>query len=254
MQSMFDLTGKTALITGSGRGIGLVFARGLASAGARVVINDLSAEAVDAAVNQLRGEGYKAEGSVFNVTDPKAVQAGVAAIEKNVAPIDILFNNAGIHRRAPLLEMPEESWRAVIDTNLNSVFFVGQCVAKGMIDRGGGKIVNICSVNCERPRPGIGNYAAAKGGLVLLTRAMCVEWAHQNVNVNGIAPGYILTEMTRPLSEDPERNAWIMGITPAKRWGLPDDLVGGAIYLSSAASAFVNGHILFIDGGMRYAL
>jgi gluconate 5-dehydrogenase len=251
---MFDLCGKTALLTGAGRGIGLVLARGLAEQGARVVINDLAAEVADAAAETLRKEGLDARAAAFDVTDAAAVEDAVARIEKDVSPVDILFNNAGIHRRAPLVDMPEEAWRAVIDTNLTSAFLVGRTVARRMIPRKSGKIVNTCSINCERPRPEIANYAAAKGGLVLLTRAMCVEWAKYDIQVNGIAPGYILTEMTLPLSRDPERNAWIESITPARRWGKPEDLIGAAIYLSSDASNFVNGHVLFVDGGMRYAL
>ena len=251
---MFDLRGKTALLTGAGRGIGLALARGIAGEGARVVINDIAADTADAAAAALRQEGFDAVTAVFDVTDSAAVEEAISRIEKDVSPLDILFNNAGIHRRAPLLDMSEASWQAVIDTNLTSAFLVGRTVARRMISRQSGKIINTCSINCERPRPDIANYSAAKGGLVLLTRAMCVEWAKHNIQVNGIAPGYILTEMTLPLSRDPERNAWIERITPAGRWGKPEDLIGAAVYLSSDASNFVNGHILFVDGGMRYAL
>lgn len=254
MLSMFDLTGTTALLTGSGRGIGFEFARGLAAAGAKIVINDINPAAVDEAVAKLLAEGHVAHGIAFDVTDCGAVERSIEKVEKEFGAIDILFNNAGIHRRAPLATMSEDDWQSVLATNLTSAFLVGQSVARRMIGRGAGKIVNICSVNSERPRPGIGNYSAAKGGLVLLTRAMCVEWAHHNIQANGIAPGYILTEMTMPLSKDPEKNAWIESITPARRWGTPDDLIGAAIYLSSRASDFVNGHILYVDGGMRYAL
>ena len=251
---MFDLRGKTALLTGAGRGIGLALARGIAGEGARVVINDIADDTADAAAAALRQEGFDAVTAVFDVTDSAAVEEAISRIEKDVSPLDILFNNAGIHRRAPLLDMPEASWQAVIDTNLTSAFLVGRAVARRMVPRQSGKIINTCSINCERPRPDIANYSAAKGGLVLLTRAMCVEWAKHNIQVNGIAPGYVLTEMTLPLSRDPERNAWIERITPAGRWGKPEDLIGAAVYLSSDASNFVNGHILFVDGGMRYAL
>lgn len=254
MSSMFELAGKTALVTGSGRGIGFVLARGLAAAGAKVILNDLTDETVEQAVAKLRQNGLDAHGAAFDVTDGKAVSAGVEHIEQNIGPIDILFNNAGIHRRAPLVEMSENDWRAVLDTNLTSAFLVGQRVAKGMIERKRGKIVNICSINCELPRPSIANYSAAKGGLVLLTRAMTVEWAQFNIQINGIAPGYILTEMTMPLAKDPEKNAWIESITPAKRWGTPEDLIGAAVFLSSEAANFVNGHVLFVDGGMRISL
>ncbi|MDR1535911.1 MAG: SDR family oxidoreductase [Planctomycetota bacterium] len=251
---MFDLSGKTALVTGSGRGIGLVLARGLARAGARVALNDLDGDRIAPAREELRREGHETGAAAFDVTDSAAVREGLDRLEREFAPLDILINNAGIHRRAPLAEMPVEDWRLVIDTNLTSAFLVGQRAARGMIARGGGKIINICSLNCELPRPGIGNYSAAKGGLVLLTRSMTVEWARHNIQVNGIAPGYILTEMTRPLSEDPERNAWIVGRTPAGRWGRPEDLIGAAVFLASEASAFVNGQMIFVDGGMRVAL
>ncbi len=254
MDSLFSLAGKTALVTGSGRGIGFTMAMGLGRAGARVVVNDLSPDAVDAAVDELRRAGVEASGEVFDVTDKTAVVAGIDRMEKDVAPLDILFNNAGIHRRAPLVDMAESEWKAVIDTNLTSAFLVGQRAARGMIGRGRGKIVNICSLNCLLPRPTIGNYSAAKGGLVLLTRAMTVEWAKHNIQANGIAPGYILTDMTRPLSQDPERNAWITGRTPANRWGSPEDLIGAAVFLSSSSSDFVNGQVLFVDGGMSVAL
>ncbi len=251
---MFDLCGKTALLTGAGRGIGFALARGLAEAGAKVIVNDINADTANAAAETLRKDGFEAMAAPFDVTNASAVENAVSDLEKKNVPIDILFNNAGIHRRAPLIDMPEESWRAVIDTNLTSAFIMGKTVARQMIARKSGKIVNICSINCERPRPDIANYSAAKGGLVLLTRSMCGEWARHNVQVNGIAPGYILTEMTMPLSRDPEKNAWIESITPARRWGKPEDLIGAAVFLSSGASSFVNGHILFVDGGMRFAL
>ncbi|MDR1519747.1 MAG: glucose 1-dehydrogenase [Planctomycetota bacterium] len=251
---MFDLSGKTALVTGSGRGIGLVLARGLAKAGARVAVNDLRDDIVGAARETLRRDGIEAAGAAFDVTDREAVREGIDRLERDVAPLDILVNNAGIHRRAPLAEMSAEDWRLVIETNLTSAFLVGQRAVRGMIARRSGKIINICSLNCELPRPSIGNYAAAKGGLVLLTRSMTVEWARHNIQINGIAPGYILTEMTKPLYEDPEKNAWIIGRTPAERWGRPEELVGAAVFLASAEADFVNGHVLFVDGGMRVAL
>lgn len=254
MNTMFDLTGKTALVTGSGRGIGLTLATGLASAGARVIINDISTDTAEGTAAKLRAEGMDAHAAVFDVTDKQALSAGIDDIVGEVGQIDILVNNAGIHRRAPLEEMSEDDWNKVIETNLTSAFLVGQRVAKDMIRRKSGKIINIASINCERPRPSIGNYSAAKGGLVLLTRAMTVEWAQHNIQINAIAPGYILTEMTMPLSQDPEKNAWIKSITPAKRWGSPEDLIGAAIFLASKASQFVNGHVLFVDGGMRIAL
>ena len=251
---MFSLSGKTALVTGSGRGIGLTLARGLAKAGARVALNDLTADAVDKAREELRRDGIEAGGTAFDVADRQAVWDGVDRLERDFGRLDILVNNAGIHRRAPLAEMSAEDWRLVLETNLTSAFLVGQRAARGMIERKSGKIINICSLNCELPRPSIGNYSAAKGGLVLLTRSMTVEWGKYNIQANGIAPGYILTDMTRPLRDDPERNAWIIGRTPAARWGTPEDLTGAAVFLSSAASDFVNGHVIFVDGGMRVSL
>ena len=251
---MFNLSGKTALVTGSGRGIGLTLARGLAQAGARVALNDLSLDIVDQARGELKRGGIEAGGTVFDVTDRQAVWDGIDRLERDFGRLDILVNNAGIHRRAPLAEMSAEDWRLVLETNLTSAFLVGQRAARGMIERRRGKIINICSLNCELPLPSIGNYSSAKGGLVLLTRSMAVEWGKYNLQANGIAPGYILTDMTRPLSEDPERNAWIIGRTPAARWGKPEDLTGSAVFLASAASDFVNGHVLFVDGGMRVAL
>ncbi|MCC8190626.1 MAG: glucose 1-dehydrogenase [Planctomycetes bacterium] len=254
MRQLFEITGRTALVTGSGRGIGFSLAKGLAEAGARVIINDVQPEAVENAVAQLQAAGLEAGGVPFDVTQEAAVAAGIGQIERDFGPLEILVNNAGIHRRAPLVEMKASEWQAVIDTNLTAAFLVGQQAARGMIARGRGKIINISSLNCERPRPTIGNYAAAKGGLVLLTRSMCVEWARSNIQVNAIAPGYILTEMTAPLAEDAEWDAWIKGRIPAERWGRPEELVGAAVYLASDASAFVNGHVLFVDGGMRLAL
>ena len=254
MDSLWSLAGKTALVTGSGRGIGLTLALGLGQAGARVVVNDLLPESVAAAVDELRRAGINASGEVFDVTDPAAVAAGIDKIEKEAAPIDILFNNAGIHRRAPLADMSVSDWKMVIDTNLTSAFLVGQRAARSMIERGQGKIINICSLNSLLPRPSIGNYSAAKGGLTLLTRAMAVEWSKYNIQANGIAPGYILTEMTRQLHQDAERSAWIISRTPANRWGRPEDLIGGAVFLSSPASDFITGQVIFIDGGISVSL
>jgi gluconate 5-dehydrogenase len=251
---LFNLTGRTALVTGSSQGLGLAMARGLAQAGAAVVLNGRDGKKLAAAAETLRAEGAKVTTAAFDVTDGAAGADAVGRIEAEFAPIDILVNNAGIHRRAPLAEMTEEQWRAVLDTNLTSAFLVARAVAPRMIARGRGKIINICSVMSEVSRPTIGNYAAAKGGLKMLTRAMAVEWGRHGVQANAIAPGYFVTELNQALVENVEFNKWICGRTPAGRWGQPHELAGVAVFLASAASDFVNGQILYVDGGLLAAL
>jgi gluconate 5-dehydrogenase len=252
--SLFDLTGRTVLVTGSSQGIGLGLARGLAAAGAALVLNGRDEAKLAAAAEGLRGEGARVATAAFDVTDGAAVAAAIARVEAEVAPVDVLINNAGIQRRAPLLEMTEAQWREVIDADLTSAFLVTRAVAPRMIARGRGKIINVCSLMSELGRATTGNYAAAKGGLRMLTRAMAVEWARHNLQINGIGPGYIATEMTRPLIENPEFNKWICGRTPAGRWGRPEELVGAAVFLASAASDFVNGQIIYVDGGLLAAI
>ena len=251
---LFDLTGRTALITGSSQGIGLVLARGLAQAGASVVLNGRDEQKLSAAAAELRAEGARVAIAAFDVTDEIAIARAVARIEAEFAPINILINNAGIQRRTPLAEMTEAQWREVLDANLTSVFLVARAVAPRMIARGAGKIINTCSVMSEVSRPTIANYAAAKGGLKMLTRAMAVEWAKHGLQCNGLGPGYIVTELNRTLVENVEFNKWICGRTPAGRWGKPEELAGAAVFLASPASDFVNGQILYVDGGLLAAL
>jgi gluconate 5-dehydrogenase len=251
---LFDLTGRTALVTGSSQGLGLALARGLAQAGAAVVLNGRDEAKLARAAAELGSEGARVATAAFDVTDGAACQRAVERVEREFSPIDILINNAGIQRRAPLAEMTEEQWRAVIDSNLTSAFLVARAVVPGMMARRAGKIINICSVMAEVSRPTIGNYAASKGGLKMLTRAMAVEWARHGIQANGISPGYFVTELNRSLVENVEFNQWICGRTPAGRWGQPHELAGAAVFLASPASNFVNGQILGVDGGLLAAL
>jgi gluconate 5-dehydrogenase len=252
--SLFDLTGKVALVTGSTSGLGRAMAGGLASAGATVVVNGRNLERLNATVDEIRKRGFKAEGVPFDVTSEAAVIDGVARIEREIGPIDILINNAGIQRRQPLVEMSEAVFDEVITHNLISVFLVGRTVAKGMIARKRGKIINIASLMSEVGRKTIAPYTAAKGGVRQLTKTMCTEWAEHNIQVNAIGPGYFRTELNKTLWEDPAFNAWVVGRTPAGRWGDPEELAGLAIFLSSPASDFMNGQTVYIDGGMLASL
>jgi len=252
--SLFDLTGRTALITGSSQGLGLALARGLGQAGAALVLNGRDRAKLSAAADALSSLGLRVTTSVFDVTDAGATGEAVARIEKDFSPIDILVNNAGIHRRAPLSEMTEAAWREVIETNLTSVFLVTRQVGPRMIARRAGKIINVCSLMSEVSRPSIANYAAAKGGLKMLTRSVACEWAQHNIQCNGIGPGYFATELTKPLMENPEFNRWICERTPAGRWGQPEELVGAAVFLASRASDFINGQIIYVDGGLLASL
>jgi gluconate 5-dehydrogenase len=250
MIELFDLTGKRALVTGSGQGIGLALVRGLGRAGATVVLNGRNPDRLQQAAQDLRGSGVTVEIAPFDVTDQQAVAAGVDLIETDYGPIDVLVNNAGIQRRTPLEDFPPETWREVMRTNLDSVFFVSQAVAKHMIARKRGKIINVCSVQSELGRPSIAPYAASKGGVKMLTKGMCADWAPHGLQVNGIGPGYFVTELTQPLVDNAEFTAWLCKRTPAGRWGKVNELMGAAVFLASAASNFVNGQILYVDGGM----
>jgi gluconate 5-dehydrogenase len=243
---LFDLTGRRALVTGSGSGIGLALAKGLAASGAKVVLNGRDAAKLDAAKADIPG----ATAHVFDVTDTKAVAAGIERIEAEEGPIDILVNNAGIQRRAPLDEISEETWREVMATNLDAVFFVGKEVAKRMIPRRQGKIINICSLTSDVARPTITPYATAKGGVRMMTKGMCADWAKHGLQINGIGPGYFKTPMNKALIENQEFNAWVEKRTPAGRWGEVEELQGVCIFLASDASSFVNGQIFYVDGGL----
>jgi gluconate 5-dehydrogenase len=243
---LFDLTGRRALVTGSGSGIGLALAKGLAASGAKVVLNGRDAAKLEAAKADIPG----ATAHVFDVTDTKAVAAGIERIEAEEGPIDILVNNAGIQRRAPLDEISEETWREVMATNLDAVFFVGKEVAKRMIPRRQGKIINICSLTSDVARPTITPYATAKGGVRMMTKGMCADWAKHGLQINGIGPGYFKTPMNKALIENQEFNAWVEKRTPAGRWGEVEELQGVCIFLASDASSFVNGQIFYVDGGL----
>lgn len=254
MNTLFSLAGKRILLTGSAQGIGFVMARGLAEQGAEVIINGTHAERAENAAMKLRDEGFTAHISLFNVADKAAVEQAITQIENDIGPIDVLFNNAGIQRRHPFTEFPLNEWNDIIATNQTGVFIVSQCVAKRMVARKKGKIVNICSMQSELGRDTITPYAAAKGAVKMLTRGMCVELARHNIQVNGIAPGYFQTPMTQALVDNAEFSEWLCKRTPAARWGNPEELVGAAVFLSSKASDFVNGHLLFVDGGMLAAV
>ncbi|MER9602514.1 MULTISPECIES: SDR family oxidoreductase [unclassified Mesorhizobium] len=248
--SLFSLKGRVALVTGSGQGIGFALARGLAGHGASIVLNGRDTARIDSAVEKLRDVGFKAHASVFDVTDFQAVNADIARIEAEIGAIDILINNAGIQFRAPLEDFPEEQWERLFKTNVSGAFHVGKAVARHMIPRGKGKIINIGSVQSELARPNIAPYTATKGAIRNLTRGMCADWAKHGLQINAIAPGYFRTEMNQALVDNPEFSAWLEKRTPAGRWGNVDELIGAAVFLASDASSFVNGHTLYVDGGM----
>lgn len=250
--NLFDLKGKTALVTGGVHGLGMSIAKGLGNAGAKIVVNDHSSQQnVDAAIKEYESAGIEAYGYLFDVTNDAAVKEAIEKIEKEVGHIDILVNNAGIIKRTPILEMETSDFAEVINVDLIGPFIVSKYVAKGMIERRSGKIINMCSMMSELGRDSVSAYASAKGGLKMLTKSMATEWARFNVQINGIGPGYFATSQTAPIRVDGHPfNEFIIGRTPAGRWGDPDDLQGAAIFLSSKASDFVNGHILYVDGGI----
>jgi len=250
--SLFDLTGKVALVTGSTHGLGMAMAKGIGKAGANLIINgNSSQEKIDKAVEIFKSEGIQAFGYRFDVTNEEEVLKAIERIGIEVGPIDILVNNAGIIKRTPLVDMEVADFEQVIKVDLVSPFIVSKAVVKGMIQRKSGKIINICSMMSELGRNTVGAYAAAKGGLKMLTQNMCVEWAPHNIQVNGIGPGYFATEQTKPIRIDGHPfNEFIVNRTPAGLWGDPDELQGAAVFLSSNASDFVNGQILYVDGGI----
>ncbi len=254
MKDIFDIHGKIALITGSSGGLGYAIARGLAEAGATIILNGRNKDKLDAALMRLQRLNINVYAKPFDVTDEAQVKTAVAEIESNIGEIDVLINNAGIQRRGSLETISENDFKEVLDVNLKAPFLMGKQVAKRMIERRRGKIINICSLLSELGRNRVGPYAAAKGGLKMLTKAMAVDWSRYNIQVNGIGPGYFITEMTQVLADNEEFDAWLKKRTPAGRWGNPTELIGTAIYLASEASNFVNGQIIYVDGGILASL
>jgi len=252
--SLFDLSGKRALITGSSQGIGFALARGLAAAGAEIVLNGRDVSKLESAAKTLRDEGFTIHALAFDATDHSGVRAAVDGFEANTGPIDILVNNAGMQHRGPLEEFPADAFERLLQTNIASVFHVGQACAVHMIKRGAGKIVNICSVQTALARPGIAPYTATKGAVANLTKGMATDWAKHGLQCNGLAPGYFDTPLNKALVDDPKFSDWLATRTPAGRWGNVEELVGTCIFLSSAASSFVNGTTVFVDGGITASL
>ncbi len=252
---LFDLTGKVALVTGATHGLGMAIAKALAHAGAKLVINDLSKEKLDNAIAEYAADGIEAHGYLFDVTKEDQVIENIAKIAKEVGDVDILVNNAGIIKRIPAVEMSVADFQQVLNIDLTGPFIMSKAVAPAMIKKGAGKIINMCSMMSEVGRDTVSAYAAAKGGLKMLTRNLATEWARYNIQVNGIGPGYFATAQTAPIrTEGHPFNEFIIKRTPAMRWGLPEDLGGSAVFLASRASDFVNGHVLYVDGGILASL
>jgi gluconate 5-dehydrogenase len=252
--TLFSLAGRTALITGSSRGLGRAMAEGLGRAGAKVIINGTSATRVDEAVAAMRLQGLVADSAVFDVTDEAAITSAFATLDAAGVAIDILVNNAGIQLRKPMVELTTAEWHKVIDTNLTSAFVVGREAAKRMIPRGHGKVINIGSLTSALARATVAPYTVAKGGIKMLTQAMAAEWAASGIQANAIGPGYMITDMNQALIDNPTFDAWVKARSPSKRWGRPDELVGTAVFLASSASDYVNGQIIYVDGGIMAVL
>jgi len=250
-QQLFDLKGKTALITGGTHGLGMAIVTALAKAGATIIVNGHTPAKLETARENYAEKGIKAHMYLLDVTDEAEVERTIPVMEEEVGPIDILVNNAAIIKRVPILEMKAEDFRKIVDVNLTGQFIMAKTVARGMIERGQGKIINICSMMSELGRDTVSAYAAAKGGLKMLTRNMATEWARYNIQINGIGPGYFATEQTAPIRKDGHPlHEFIINRTPAGRWGDPEDLGGAAVFLASRASDFVNGQVLYVDGGI----
>ncbi|MTH35252.1 SDR family oxidoreductase [Paracoccus limosus] len=251
---LFDLTGRTALITGSSRGLGRAMAEGLAAAGARVILNGSNAERLESAAAEMRAQGFDVLTAPFDVVDEAAVLATFARFDAEGVEVDILVNNAGIQFRRPMLELDTADWRRVLDVNLTAAFVIGREAGRRMAARGRGKIVNLGSLTSDLARATIAPYTVSKGGIKMLTKAMAAEWSQHNVQANAIGPGYMLTDMNQALLADAAFDAWVKGRTPARRWGRPDELAGLAIFLSSEASNYISGQIIYADGGLSAVL
>lgn len=251
---LFDLTGRTALITGSSRGLGRAMAEGLAKAGAKVLINGTDPARVATAVEEFRAAGHQADAVAFNVTSEAEVVRAFEELDAAGTAVDILVNNAGIQFRKPMVELETADWQRVLDTNLTSAFVIGREAAKRMIGRGYGKIINIGSLTSALARATVAPYTVSKGGIKLLTQAMAAEWAASGIQANAIGPGYMITDMNQALIDNPDFDAWVKSRTPAKRWGKPEELIGAAVFLASPASNYVNGQIIYVDGGMLAVL
>ncbi len=251
---LFRLDGRLALVTGSSAGIGLAIAKALAGAGAAVVLNGRDAAKLSDAAAALRANGHAVHQRVFDVTVADQVNEAIDRIEADIGTIDILVNNAGRQHRAPLEEFPDEAWHDLMRTNVDSVYLVGKAVARHMIKRRRGRIINVCSVQSELGRPNIAPYTASKGAVKMLTKGMAIDWGKYGINVNGLGPGYFKTELTQALVRDQQFSAWLTARTPSGRWGEVHELAGAAIFLAAEASSFVNGHILYVDGGITASL
>lgn len=251
---LFDLGGKTALITGSSRGLGRAMAEGMAAAGARIILNGVNEARLQEAVEEMKAKGFDVLGAPFDVADEAAIVAAFEKLDADGVAVDILVNNAGIQFRKPIVELETKDWQKVIDVNLTAVFICAREAAKRMIPRGHGKIINIGSLLSDLGRATVTPYAAAKGGVRMLTRNMAAEWGDKGIQTNAIGPGYMATEMNTALIENADFDAWVKQRTPANRWGQPEEMAGTAIYLASDASNYVNGQLIFVDGGMASVL